>query len=634
MFRKIGLSQRISLLFFCCIILPSAVMFLLLFYHLEKELKHQSIVRLGHQAKDISMSIYERLLLVENEMRSYLPPLPRPQQHQSKSFRSGDSQFQPKGLESLFRLGPQGAVPLFATKSNSCEIQFNELTYIESTKPLIIKRRFFDGYPHLWMAIRISRNEWLIAQINSDYLWDVSSNFNLPVETEFCVVDDEKEVLVASAGSPVYLVDALTKPNSSKGNSNFSWEDDKGDYVASAHALFLESRFSAKRWNIILSLSQKSILSSIRQVKIIFPLVGLLMILGVLLLSQVSIRRSLRPLEQLRASIKAIASEDFSKNTAIKGSPEFQELLEAFNLMAKKVEKKVAERTLELKTANENLGNEIRQRIQVEGSLKKAKESAEIANHAKSQFLANMSHELRTPLNHIIGFTQLVVDKHFGPLNADQEEYLTDVINSSHHLLSLINDILDLSKVEAGKLTLELAEIRLLDLLEGSLVMVQEKAMQHGIQISKDFDGIPENIIADERKLKQILYNLLSNAVKFTPDGGSISLSAQYLAFQDGRWFCREGRPAVLPLDADNPSMKGGVVSISLQDTGVGISPKDLERIFEPFEQVESSGSPSNQGTGLGLSLARRLVELHGGRIWAESEGKGKGSKFSLVIPV
>ena len=157
--------------------------------------------------------------------------------------------------------------------------------------------------------------------------------------------------------------------------------------------------------------------------------------------------------------------------------------------------------------------------------------------------------------------------------------------------------------------------------------------MKHGIQILKDFDGVPEVIQADERKLKQILYNLLSNAVKFTPDGGSISLSAQYLSYQDGHWFCREDRPVVLPLDADDPLLRRGLISISLQDTGVGISPKDLERIFEPFEQVENSLSRLFQGTGLGLSLTRKMVELHGGKIWAESEGKGKGSKFIFVIP-
>jgi signal transduction histidine kinase len=301
--------------------------------------------------------------------------------------------------------------------------------------------------------------------------------------------------------------------------------------------------------------------------------------------------------------------------------------------MAKKIEKKVAERTLELKTANEDLSIEIRQRVRAEEDLKRAKESAEIANRAKSEFLANMSHELRTPLNHIIGFTELVVDKQFGGLNATQEEYLNDVLSSSAHLLSLINDILDLSKVEAGKLTLELKEISPRNLLEGSLVMVQEKAMKHGIRISKNFDGVPETIQADERKLKQILYNLLSNAVKFTPDGGEISLSAERLSYQDGRWFSREGRPAVLPPDVDTTLRSGGAIRISLQDTGIGIGRSDLERIFKPFEQVQNASSRFFQGTGLGLSLSRKMVELQGGKIWAESDGKGKGSKFIFVIP-
>jgi signal transduction histidine kinase len=207
------------------------------------------------------------------------------------------------------------------------------------------------------------------------------------------------------------------------------------------------------------------------------------------------------------------------------------------------------------------------------------------------------------------------------------------VLNSSGHLLSLINDILDLSKVEAGKLTLQLAEICLRDLLEGCLGMIKEKAMQHRIQLLNDLDGLPETANADERKLKQILYNLLSNAVKFTPDGGSISLSARYLSYQSGHWFSRGDQPVGLPLDADDPLRKANLISISLQDTGIGIDPKYLDRIFEPFEQVENSLSRRFQGTGLGLSLSRKMVELHGGKIWAESEGEGKGSKFILLIP-
>ena len=285
-----------------------------------------------------------------------------------------------------------------------------------------------------------------------------------------------------------------------------------------------------------------------------------------------------------------------------------------------------------LRHSQEVLETKVRERTE---DLLKAKDAAEAASRAKSDFLANMSHELRTPLNHIIGFTELVVDKQCGDLNEVQEDYLNDTLQSSRHLLSLINDILDLSKVEAGKLELEVTQIHLRELLEGSLGMVKEKAMKHRIQLLTDMDGIPEVIQADERKLKQILYNLLSNAVKFTPAGGSVVLSARYLSFRDGQWFTPDGQPVGLPLDKDDLVMKGkGLIDISVQDTGIGIKGEDLDRIFDPFEQVECSASRRYQGTGLGLSLARRLVELHGGRIWAESEGEGKGSKFILLIPV
>jgi signal transduction histidine kinase len=299
-----------------------------------------------------------------------------------------------------------------------------------------------------------------------------------------------------------------------------------------------------------------------------------------------------------------------------------------------RLQKEIAERERvekELQHEREVLETRIQERTE---DLVKAKDAAEAANRAKSDFLANMSHELRTPLNHIIGFTELVLDKQCGDLNEKQDEYLNDALQSSRHLLSLINDILDLSKVEAGKLELEAAEIPLRMLLQGSLSMVKEKAMKHKIRLSSDINGIPEAVQADERKLKQILYNLLSNAVKFTPDGGSVVLSARHLSFREGRWFSPDGQPVGLPWDGDDLVMKGKEsIEISVQDTGIGIKGEDLQRIFSPFEQVESSASRRYQGTGLGLSVTKRLVELHGGTIWAESEGEGKGSKFIFAIP-
>ena len=285
------------------------------------------------------------------------------------------------------------------------------------------------------------------------------------------------------------------------------------------------------------------------------------------------------------------------------------------------LEKRVTERTVKILEANEVLRQEIEDRKQAQSAAKKAKLTAEIANRSKSEFLANMSHELRTPLNHIIGFTELVLDKNFGELNEIQEEYLNDVHSSSEHLLSLINDILDLSKVEAGKLEYRPRQVHIRTILTNSLMMIKEKAMKSDIKISNELDGIPESIQADERKLKQILYNLLSNAVKFTPKDGSIDMVAKRASDSD------------IQLQNGRSSSKE-YIQISIRDSGIGLKKEDMTKIFQPFEQVENSSSRRFQGTGLGLSLTKSLVELHGGTIWAESEGQGLGAIFSFTLPV
>ena len=293
---------------------------------------------------------------------------------------------------------------------------------------------------------------------------------------------------------------------------------------------------------------------------------------------------------------------------------------------------------------------------------------AKLANKAKSEFLANMSHELRTPLNHIIGFTELVVDKHFGDLNNTQEEYLQDSLASGRHLLSLINDILDLSKVEAGKEELQLVETDLRELLTNSMIMIKEKCHQHGIRTHTSLDGIPAVMQVDERKIKQVIYNLLSNAAKFAPDQGAISLTASLVPKRHITHKLSAGNPIEKQLagkpepesthrskrcegpetDHDNrldaeklPDRRSPhvnlvadhYVQVSISDNGIGIAPTDLKRIFNTFEQVESTSNRKFQGTGLGLSLSRRYVEMHGGAIWAESDGLDKGACFSFVIP-
>ena len=267
--------------------------------------------------------------------------------------------------------------------------------------------------------------------------------------------------------------------------------------------------------------------------------------------------------------------------------------------------------------------------------LKKARNIAESANRAKSAFLANMSHELRTPLHHILGFTELVVDKTVGELNETQSEYLEHVLSSSRHLLSLIDNILDISNIESATIDLETRETDLTCLLEESFIMMGEEAGKKNIALVKDLENLPETVEVDESRLKQVIYNLLSNAVKFTPEGGSVVLGAHGVSLVNGHFARGDGHKIVLPKNSETAlNDHRNFVEISVSDTGIGLSNNDMEIIFNSFEQADDSTSRAYQGAGLGLSLNKRLVELHNGAIWAESEGEGKGSTFRIVLPV
>lgn len=251
---------------------------------------------------------------------------------------------------------------------------------------------------------------------------------------------------------------------------------------------------------------------------------------------------------------------------------------------------------------------------------------------AKSDFLANMSHELRTPLNAILGFSEVLQDGLFGSLSEKQNEYVRDIYSSGKHLLELINDILDLAKIESGKMELEPQKFRLKETLASSLNMFREKAMKHCIKL--DIEITPDadrEIEADQRKFKQIMFNLLSNALKFTPDGGSVRIAARRL--ENKKIRSSEDEKTLISHLPDFPASDADLIEISVTDTGIGIKAEDMQKLFKEFSQLESPYDKKYEGAGLGLALTKRLVELHGGTISVRSEF-GKGSTFSFVIPI
>jgi signal transduction histidine kinase len=303
----------------------------------------------------------------------------------------------------------------------------------------------------------------------------------------------------------------------------------------------------------------------------LFITVAVVSIFVALLLGYLLSGSMVGPVGRMQTRLVAIASGDFSSHVQVSNRDELGSLAANLNRM------------------NDELG--------------RLYEELEAASRHKSEFLATMSHELRTPLNAIIGFSQVLKQQMYGPLNERQADYVDDVLSSGQHLLNLINDILDLAKVEAGRMELQPSTFELPELLDNAASMVRERATRQGIGLIVATDDSVGGMEGDERKVKQILFNLLSNAVKFTPSGGKVTLAARATEEQ---------------------------VVIAVQDTGIGIDADEMDKIFEEFYQV--GASRTQEGTGLGLALTRRLVELHDGQLTVESE-PGVGSTFTVTMP-
>ncbi|MDH4099396.1 MAG: ATP-binding protein [Nitrospirota bacterium] len=368
-------------------------------------------------------------------------------------------------------------------------------------------------------------------------------------------------------------------------------------YAPVVSSMVGEGSFGGHRWYVFLGLEPNESYAPVRK------LMGRLAFLGLLFIGLVSTfaylvaQRIIQPIESLKVGAEMIGQGKLDYRLNINTGDEIEALAKDFNSMAEKL----LESRRTLMEWNSQLEEEIKRRTY---DLRIANEELRRADRMKSEFLTNMSHELRTPLNSIIGFSEVLTDNLYGDLNEKQQRYVSHIHMSGKHLLQLINDILDLSKVEAGKMELHYTTASIADFFETTLNSFRTQAHQKQIAITSTVEGV-DQVTADLTRLKQILFNLVSNAVKFTPEHGKITISA---------------RPV------------GAFVEIAVSDTGIGIRKEDQHLIFQEFRQLDASFTRKYEGTGLGLALTKKLVELHGGKIWVESE-ESQGSTFFIMLP-
>ena len=620
------ISHRVFITFIVCAMLPFFLFAVLAYTQVTQYLRDQAVDSLGHAAKAVALNLNDRLKILEQELEFI------------NSILNIQSPFNPPKIDARHRsrlankiknitlfVGQGQPQPILkGLARETLNLSLNDIKHMSVGNSLLVEMSVPGSNPSILMLRRadIERGapRHLMGEINMDYLLAIDQLANLPIDTELCILNASQNILYSSLPNMAEMTDILPPDRQLSTSGHFYGELNGKPSLAVYTQIFLKPNYHLSHWTIILIKTKADVFAPMAELKRYFALFSVLLIMIVVWLSIVSIRRNLVPINILKKCANNIARGEYDQKIMIQSGDEFEELAEAFNFANQRLallqhENRQAQHSLI--NARDNLEKKVIERTE---ELAKANETALAASKAKSEFLANMSHELRTPLNHIIGFTELVLDKSFGDLNAKQTEYLNDVRGSSHHLLSLINDILDLSKVEAGKLELQPAEVNLPGLLENCFIMIKNKANKHAIQLKLETDGVADTIKADERKLKQIMYNLLSNAAKFTPDGGKIKVCAKNHRLKDKD-------------SIDSGRHEHNAVKISVSDTGIGIPENDLDRVFFPFEQVHHSAGQMTQGTGLGLSLTKQLVELHNGTIWAESQGKNQGTTFIFILP-
>jgi two-component system, NtrC family, sensor kinase len=445
--------------------------------------------------------------------------------------------------------------------------------------------------PYMTIAVAGTSEEAgiTVAEVNLKFIWDVISRIRIGDKGLAYVVDSSGQLI---AHPDISLV--LQKLNFSalrqvEAARKAQPADEVGRFAIArnfqgAEVLTASASIAPLGWHVFV---EQPLAEAFAPLYASLMRTGLLLLAGLVLAVAASLyvaRRMVTPIRAIQAGAAQFATGKLDQRIEVGTGDELEALASEFNDMAKQLqesyaglERKVDERTREL----------------------------EIANQHKSEFLANMSHELRTPLNAIIGFSEVLQEKMFGEMNEKQTEYINDIHGSGKHLLSLINDILDLSKIEAGRMELDLTRFDVPSAISNALTLMRERAGRHFVALSSTVDERTGEITADERKFKQILLNLLSNAVKFTPEGGKVDVRARRL---------------------------DGGVEVAVADTGVGIAPADHRAVFEEFRQLGTDYTKKAEGTGLGLALTRKFVELHGGSIRLESE-PGKGSTFTFTLP-